>query len=84
MPFGDGGIFIYKNESQTKADFSGRVSTQVKGKEVAGIRKEEIKYSVKAADLHGYLKLGFFDSLERRVRFSHSPLTVLGLTLTPL
>lgn len=57
-PFWDGSIAIYKKESQTKDDYMGRVSTQVKGKEVAGIQKEEIKYSVKAVDLRGYLKDG--------------------------
>lgn len=53
-PSWDGQIYLYKKEGKRKADFEGRVSVQVKGKETKAISKNQIKYPVQISDLKNY------------------------------
>lgn len=57
-PSWDGHVYIYDNESKTKAALTGRVPVQVKGTINNDFSKTEISYQISSDDLKGYLYNG--------------------------
>lgn len=57
-PSWDGDIYLYNKRGKNKNDIKGKVSIQVKGKEISNTKKSEIKYPVSVVDLRNYLTDG--------------------------
>lgn len=57
-PMWDGAIYAYSSDKKTNADYKGKASVQVKGKNLDSIAIRELRYDLKVVDLKNYKKDG--------------------------
>ena len=57
-PMWDGAIYAYNSESKRNSDWYGKAAVQIKGKNVNGLERQELKYNIDVVDLKNYKKDG--------------------------